>query len=112
MTVKGVRYMKTVAEKVEYTKVFSESAGFGETSFWYGTAHVATVEAELSGGNNRGAIVVRTATLLVYPKAVDVLIEALREFEGFEERDDLMRLHSGDLLTEKGTGRGFGILFS
>ena len=112
MATKGVRYMKTVSERVEYTKVFAEADGFLETSFWYGTAHVVTVESELTGGNNRGAIIVHTATLLVYPKAVDVLIEALREFEGFEERDDLMRLHSGDLLTEKGTGRGFGILFS
>ena len=112
MTVKGVRYMKTGSEKVEYLKVFSEAAGFAEVSYWCGTAEVVTVESELSGGNNRGAIIVRTATLLVYPKAVDVLIEALREFEGFEERDDLMQLHSGDCLVEKETGRGFGILFS
>ena len=112
MTVKGVRYMKTVAEKVEYLKTFSEADGFGETSYWFGTAHVVTVESELSGGNNRGAIIVRTATLLVYQKAVDILLEALREFEGFSEKDDLMRLHSGDLLIEKETGRGFGILFS
>ena len=113
MTVKGVRYMKTGSEKVEYLKVFSEAAGFRETSYWLGAAEVVTIESELTGGNNRGAIIVRTATLLVYhPKAVDVLLEALREFEGFEERDDLMRLHSGDLLIEKETGRGFGILFS
>ena len=112
MNVKGIRYMKTVGEKTEYVKVFSEAAGFGEVSYWYGTAHVVTVESELTGGNNRGAIIVHTATLLVYPKAVDVLIEALREFEGFEERDDLMRLRTGDLLIEKGSGRGFGLLFS
>ena len=112
MTVKGVRYMKTGAEKVEYLKVFSEAAGFGETSYWFGTAKVVTVESELTGGNNRGAIIVHTATLLVYQKAVDILLEALREFEGFSEKDDLMRLHSGDVLVERGTGRGFGILFS
>ena len=102
MPVKGVRYMKTVSEKTEYLKVFSE----GETSYWFGTAEVVTI------GNNQGAIIVRTATLLVYPKAVDILLEALRDFEGFAEKDDLMRLHSGDVLVEKETGRGFGILFS
>ena len=107
MTVKGVRYMKTGSEKVEYLKVFSE----GETSYWFGTAHVVTVESELSGGN-RGSIIVRTATLLVYPKAVDVLLTALSDFEGFSEKDDLMRLHSGDLMIEKETGRGFRLLFS
>lgn len=112
MTTKGIRYMKTGSEKVEYLKVFSESAGFGETSYWLGTAEVVTIESELTGGNNRGAIIVRTATLLVYQKAVDILLEALRDFEGFSEKDDLMRLHSGDLLVEKETGRGFGILFS
>ena len=112
MNVKGIRYMKTVGEKTEYVKVFSEAAGFGEVSYWYGTAHVVTVESELTGGNHRGAIIIRTATLLVYPKAVDILLEALREFEGFSEKDDLMRLHSGDLLIEKETGRGFGLLFS
>ena len=112
MTTKGVRYMKTVSEKVEYLKVFSESAGFGETSYWLGTAEVVTIESELTGGNNRGAIIVRTATLLVYQKAVDILLEALRDFEGFSEKDDLMRLHSGDLLVDKETGRGFGLLFS
>ena len=105
--------MKTGSEKVEYLKVFSErAAGFAEVSYWCGSAEVVTVESELSGGNNRGAIIVRTATLLVYPQAVDVLIEALREFEGFEERDDIMRLRTGDLLIEKETGRGFRILFS
>ena len=112
MTTKGVRYMKTVAEKVEYVKVVAEAAGFLETSYWLGTAHVVTVESELTGGNNRGAIIARTATLLVYQKAVDILLEALRDFEGFSEADDLMRLHSGDVLIEKETGRGFGILFS
>ena len=112
MTTKGIRYMKTVGEKTEYVKVFSEAAGFGEVSYWYGTAEVVTIESELTGGNNRGAVIVRTATLLVYQKAVDILLEALREFEGFEEKDDLIRLHSGDLLIEKETGRGFGILFS
>ena len=110
MSVKGVRYMKT--GEVEYLKVFAESAGFLETSYWFGTAHVVTVESELTGGNNRGAIIVRTATMMVYPKAVDILLEALREFEGFSEKDDLMQLHSGDSLVEKETGRGFGILFS
>ena len=108
MTVKGVRYMKTGSEKVEYLKVFSE----GETSYWFCTAEVVTVESELSGGNNRGSIIVRTATLLVYPKAVDVLLTALSDFEGFSEKDDLMRLHSGDLMIEKETGRGFRLLFS
>ena len=98
--------MKTVAEKAEYLKVFSEVAGFLETSYWLGTAEVVTI------GNNRGAIIIHAATLLVYPKAVDILLEALRDFEGFSEKDDLMRLHSGDLLIEKETGRGFGILFS
>ena len=112
MTTKGVRYMKTGSEKVEYLKVFAEAAGFLETSYWFGTAHVVTVESELTGGNTRGAIIIQTATLLVYPKAVDILLEALREFEGFSEKDDLMRLNSGDLLVEKETGRGFGILFS
>ena len=112
MTVKGIRYMKTGAEKVEYLKVFSESAGFGEASYWLGTAKVVTIESELTGGKNRGAIIVRTATLLVYPKAVDVLLTALAAFEGFSEKDDLMRLHSGDLLVERETGRGFGILFA
>ena len=116
MNVKGIRYMKTVGEKTEYVKVFSEAAGFRETSYWIGTAEVVTIEtertSELTGGNNRGAIIVRTATLLVYPtKAVDVLLTALADF-GFSEKDDLMRLHSGDLLVEKETGRGFGILFS
>ena len=109
--VKGIKYMKTGSE-VEYVKVFAESAGFLETSYWFGTAHVATVESEHTGGNNRGAIIVKTATLLVYPKAVDILLEALRDFEGFSEKDDLIRLHSGDVLVEKGSGRGFGILFS
>ena len=114
MNVKGIRYMKTVGEKTEYVKVFSEAAGFGETSYWFCTAEVVTIESELTGGNNRGAIIVRTATLLVYPKAVDVLLTVLSDFEGFDgsEKDDLMRLHSGDLLVEKDTGRGFGILFS
>ena len=112
MNVKGIRYMKTVGEKTEYVKVFSEAAGFGEVSYWYGTAEVVTIESELTSGNNRGAIIVRTATLLVYPKAVDVLLTALADFEGFSGKDDLMRLHSGDLLIEKETGRGFGILFS
>ena len=110
MAVKGVRYMKT--GEVEYVKVFAEAAGFLEVSYWFGTAHVVTVESELSGGNDRGAIIVNTATLLVYKKAVDILLEALREFEGFSEKDDLMQLHSGDSLVEKETGRGFGILFS
>ena len=99
--------MKTGSEKVEYLKVFSE----GETSYWFGTAEVVTIESELTG-NSRGAIIVHTATLLVYPKAVDVLLTALSDFEGFSEKDDLMRLHSGDVLVEKETGRGFGILFS
>ena len=112
MTTKGVRYMKTGSEKVEYLKVFSEAAGFGETSYWLGTAEVVTIESELTGGNNRGAIIVHTATLLAYPKAVDVLLTALSDFEGFSEKDDIMRLHAGDLLVEKETGRGFGILFS
>ena len=112
MTTKGVRYMKTVSEKVEYLQVFSESAGFRETSYWIGTAKVVTIESELTGVNNRGAIIVRTATLLVYPKAVDVLLTALADFDGFSEKDDLMRLNSGDLLVEKETGRGFEILFS
>ena len=112
MTTKGVRYMKTGSEKVEYLKVFSEAAGFLETSYFFGTAHVVTVESELTGGNNRGSIIVRTATLIVYPKAVDVLLTALAGFDGFSENDDLMRLHSGDLLVEKETGRGFEILFS
>ena len=103
--------MKAGSE-VEYLKVFSESAGFGETSYWLGAAEVATIESELTGVNNRGAIIVSTATLLVYPKAVDVLLTALSDFEGFSEKDDLMRLHSGDLLVEKETGRGFGLLFS
>ena len=111
MTVKGVRYMKTVAEKAEYLKVFSEVAGFLETSYWFGAAEVVTIESELTG-NNRGAIIVRTATLLVYQKAVDILLEALRDFEGFAEKEDLMRLHSGDKLIEKETGRGFELLFS
>ena len=108
MNVKGIQYMKTV-EKTEYVKVFAE----GETSYWFGTAEVVTIESELTG-NNRGAIIVRTATLLVYPKAVDVLLTVLSDFEGFDgsEKDDLMRLHSGDVLVEKETGRGFGILFS
>lgn len=104
--------MKTGPEKVEYVKVFSESAGFRETSYWLGTAEVVTIESELTGGNNRGAIIVNTATLLVYPKAVDVLLTAVSDFEGFSAKADLMRLHSGDLLVEKETGRGFGILFS
>ena len=113
MNVKGIRYMKTVGEKTEYVKVFSEAAGFGEVSYWYGTAHVVTVESELSdGGETRGAIIIHAATLLVYPQAVDVLLTALSEFEGFSEKDDLMRLNSGDLLIEKETGRGFGLLFS
>ena len=112
MAVKGVRYMKTGSE-VEYLKTFSEVAGFRETSYWFGTAEVVTIESELTGGNNRGAIIVHTATLLVYPKAVDVLLTALSDFDdGFSEKDDLMRIHSGDVLVEKETGRGFGILFS
>ena len=110
MAVKGVRYMKT--GEVEYVKVFAEAAGFLEVSYWFGTAHVVTVESELSGGNDRGAIIVNTATLLVYQKAVDILLEALREFEGLSVKNGVIWLHSGDVLIEKETGRGFGLLFS
>ena len=77
MTTKGVRYMKTVAEKVEYLKVFSESAGFGETSYWLGAAEVATIESELTGGNNRGAIIIHAATLLVQTKVRLYLLQAI-----------------------------------